>query len=51
MEKVPARFRGIEKDKKKQEERPFRGEGGAYGGVYRRGNEEDDTGMTTKEEL
>jgi len=51
MEKVPARFRGIDKDKKKQEDRPFRGEGGAYGGAYRRGNDEDDTGMTTKEEL
>ena len=47
MEKEPSML----KDKKKQEERPFRGEGGAYGGVYRRGNEEDDTGMTTKEEL
>jgi len=47
MEKEPSML----KDKKKQEERPFRGEGGAYGGVYRRGNDEDDTGMTTKEEL
>ena len=47
MEKEPSML----KDKKKQEDRPFRGEGGAYGGVYRRGNKEDDTGMTTKEEL
>lgn len=47
MEKEPSML----KDKKKQEERPFRGEGGAYGGVYRQGNDEDDTGMTTKEEL